>query len=339
MMRLSTMAKVDATIRADGSSPVAEQIVERWVHDRGSVQFFRSSANFIYRFRDGESTRFLRFADSSDRSREAVETELAVLDAVVAGLVVATPIASKHGNAVETVETEWGTFHAVVFPALDGQQYELDDLDDSGFRQWGAALGRLHAATGQIAAPPARPTWRDHLGFIQAYLPDDSFGLRAEYENIAGALAALPIGQDVYGLAHCDFELDNLIWSEAGIGLLDFDDCSYLWYAGDVAWALRDLFDAVDADARTSDSRFLAFVDGYRKHHPLDEASIAYLPLFLRYARLLTFARLARSMDVTAGEEQAEQPAWLRRLSRKLLDRMEKYQASIGAGEDASSLG
>ena len=336
MMRLSTMAKVDATIRADGSSPVAERILERWAYDRDSVQFFRSSANFIYRFRDQDRCRFLRFADSSERSREAIGTELAVLAAVAAaGLTVATPIASNHGNAVETVETEWGTFHAVVFPALAGDQHELDALDDSGFRQWGAALGRLHAATSALAILPARPTWRDHLEFIQAYLPNDSSSLRAEYEDIAAALAALPMGRDVYGLAHCDFELDNLIWSQAGLGMLDFDDCSYLWYAGDVAFALRDLF---ESGADTSNPRFVAFVDGYRTHHSLDEASIARLPLFLRYARLLTFARLVRSMNLTVGEELAEQPEWLLHLRRKLLDRMEAYRVSIGAGEDASSL-
>ena len=41
MMRLSTMMRVDAAIRDDGSSSVAEQILERWAQDRGSARFFR----------------------------------------------------------------------------------------------------------------------------------------------------------------------------------------------------------------------------------------------------------------------------------------------------------
>ena len=57
-----------------------------------------------------------------------------ILDALAqAGIVIATPVVSKQGNAVETIDTEWGTFHAVVFSALEGMQYEFDDLTESGF--------------------------------------------------------------------------------------------------------------------------------------------------------------------------------------------------------------
>lgn len=326
MMRLSTMAKVDALIPDDGSSPVAERILERWGYDPGSDRFFRSSANFIYRFDDQGRGRFLRFADASERSRDAVDSEIAVLDAVAAaGILVATPLASKRGNAVETVETEWGTFHAVVFPALEGEQRELDELAESDFRAWGAALGRLHAATSALTSLPARPSWQDHLAFVEEYLPADSPGLRAEYDDIATSLAALPIDRQTYGLAHCDFELDNLIWGQKGIEILDFDDCSRLWYAGDVALALRDLFEeGVD----TSDPRFRLLVDGYRAYHPLSEESIAQLPLFMRYARLIMYARLARSLNLTPGEDY---PDWLRDLSGRMLARMAEYQASVEA--------
>ena len=79
MMRLSTMWKVDGTIDADGSSPVARRILERWSHDRGSVRFFRSSANFLYVYRGEGERRFLRFADGSERSREATEAEIDLL--------------------------------------------------------------------------------------------------------------------------------------------------------------------------------------------------------------------------------------------------------------------
>ena len=324
MMRLSTMMRVDAAIRDDGSSSVAEQILERWAQDRGSARFFRSSANFIYRFREQDRARFLRFADASERSRDTVESEIAVVAALAAaGILVAAPVASENGNAVETVATAWGTFRAVVFPALEGEQREFDELDESGFQEWGAALGRLHAMTSGLTGLPERPWWRDHLDFVQGYLPANSPGLRAEYDDIAATLAALPTSQDTYGLAHCDFELDNLIWGQTGIEILDFDDCSRLWYAGDVALALRDLF---ETGADTSDRRFRTFVNGYREYHPLSAENIAQMPLFMRYARLVMYARLARSLDLTPGDEY---PDWLRELSSKMQDRMAEYRASI----------
>jgi len=48
--------------------------------------------------------------------------------------------------------------------------------------------------------------------------------------------------RDNFGLIHFDFELDNLCWEDALIQMLDFDDCAYHWYAADITYALRDLF-------------------------------------------------------------------------------------------------
>jgi Ser/Thr protein kinase RdoA (MazF antagonist) len=303
------MLKVDSTIGDDGSSPVAEQILERWACDRGSVRFFRSSANFIYHFRDQNNVRFLRFADASERSREAIEAEMAVLGAVArAGMTVATPVASKRGNSIETVATAWGTFHAVVFAALEGEQHELDELTESGFQAWGEALGRLHAATSAVAPAPGRPKWTDHVAFIQSYLPADSPGLQAEYSEIIAAISALLVTQETYGLVHGDFELDNLVWAGAHVGILDFDDCSRLWYAADIA-----------------------FAEGYRMVFPLSEEHLGYVPLFLRFAHLLNYARMVRSMDLSPG---AEYPEWLERLKSKLLHRMKAYRASVEARRD-----
>jgi Ser/Thr protein kinase RdoA (MazF antagonist) len=132
------MWKVDSTIDAGGSSPVAERMLERWTYDRGSVRFFRSSANFLYAFQTKGKHHFLRFADSSERGREAIEGEIELLRWLArAGIDVALPVVSTLGNLIETVDTDWGEFHAVVFPALVGEQLEIGDLDESKFRRWG----------------------------------------------------------------------------------------------------------------------------------------------------------------------------------------------------------
>jgi len=223
------MLKVDSMISDDGSNQVAEQILERWTCDRGSVRFFRSSANFIYHVRDYGDVHFLRFADTSERSHEAIKAEMAVLAAVArAGITVVTPMASQYGKTIETVDTAWGTFHAVVFAALEGQQCELNEFSESGFRTWGETLGKLHAATSALTTIAARLSWSDHVAFINNYLPAGSPVLRAEYSEIVAAISALPITQETYGLIHGDFELDNLVWREAAASVLDFDDCSRL---------------------------------------------------------------------------------------------------------------
>lgn len=330
MVRLSTMWKVDSTIDADGSSPVAERILERWAHDRGSVRFFRSSTNFLYVFRAQGERRFLRFVDTSERSREAIETEVELLDWLAGeGIDVAVPSPSRRGNLVETVEADSGAFHAVVFPALEGEQFEIVDLDDSGFRRWGAALGELHSAMRHYSGSgsSARPSWRDHLEFAGEFVPEDAPALRGELERITSSLAALPTSSDTYGLIHSDFELDNLIWRDGSIGILDFDDSSRLWYAADIVFALRDLS---GGGAGQGDERSQPFVDGYSEHYPIDEGWLSHEPLFTRLDNLLRYARLVRAMDLAVGPEH---PEWLRTLSRKLHDRRAEYKVAIEIDE------
>jgi Ser/Thr protein kinase RdoA (MazF antagonist) len=326
MMKLSTMLAVDRAVDRHGKSLIAEQLLNPWEHDRDSVTFFRASANFIYLFHKAGKRFFLRFAADSERTREAIEAEIDILQWVAArGITVTPPIESRNGNFVETVETDLGTFHGVVFGGLDGSQLEFENLDEDHFWQWGAALGMLHSALKKYTGPglSLRSTWRDHLELVRTYLPQEQSSVWPEFEQIASWLETLPVSPDSYGLIHCDFELDNLYWQERTIAIGDFDDCSRAWYGMDIAFALRDLFRYhIDLNSRS----FLAFVRGYETEHGLDAELVSQLPLFLRMAKLLTYARIVRSMDLLP---QIEDPAWLQALRVKLERWLDGYRASL----------
>jgi Ser/Thr protein kinase RdoA (MazF antagonist) len=326
MMRLSVMWNVDRTIDARGSSPVAEQILDCWPHDPGSARFFRSSANFLYVLRYDGKRRFLRFVDSSERRRTSIDAEIALVEWLAhEGLAVIRPVRSRNERFVETVASDWGTFHAVVFDALEGTQFELDELDDVGFRAWGAALGQLHAMIKKYpgSVSSARSTMQDHLAQARYLLPEDALAVREELHRLESLLGTLPVDRDTYGLIHFDFELDNLIWQGRTAQMLDFDDCSRGWYVADIAFALRDHF---DAGADLLDPGVRAFLGGYAAHAPLADEQI---PLFLRLGRLIQCARIARALDVTKAPGQ---PDWLNGLIDKLEDRMDGYSMTL-AGE------
>ena len=137
MMTLSTMQAVIEATDEDGHNRVAGKIGSRWDADPGSIQFFRASANFVFKFtRKGEGY-VLRFNHGEERTREGIEAELAYVNHLAAqGLRVARPVPSRLGNEVESVPTQTGLFHAVVFEALAGKQFDLDELIPDMFTQW-----------------------------------------------------------------------------------------------------------------------------------------------------------------------------------------------------------
>src|SRR4051794_20773884 len=272
MMRLSTFWAVHGTLSAaEEPGPLARQIAARWDHDPGTLRLFRSSANSVYCFDTEGQGRFLRFAAGSERPRRLIEAEVELLQWLLArGLDVAAPVPSAAGHLVETVEADAGSFHAAVFEALAGRQLQIADLDRDHFRAWGAALGRLHATTSECPAAvlERRPSWRDDLAQVRSCIPPRETAIWRECDDLVRAMEGLPSGPEYCGLIHGDFELDNLRWadngSEAGqsVGvdpgrgasgasgasgtpaMLDFDDSATHWYAADIAFALRDVFDA-----------------------------------------------------------------------------------------------
>lgn len=327
MMRLSTMMRVDATVDADGRSPLAREILAAWDHDTGSERFFRSSANFLYRFRRAGAPHFLRFADNAERLREHVVDEMEIVRSLAAmGINVATPVPSTAGCLVETVETRLGTFDAVVLPAIDGTLLEIEELGAAGFRAWGAALGRLHVAMCQLPDELVgrRRTWRDDLALVARHTRADAHAVQRELATVTAALEALPDDSGSIGLIHFDFELDNLVWRDGDIGMLDFDDCARYWYTADIAFALSDLFDGT-FDA--TDPSFRQFLAGYATVRDPDPAWPEATPIFLRLGALLRHARIRRSLDLSLD---APQPNWLVALQRKLTNRLDAYESSLG---------
>lgn len=88
-------------------------------------------------------------------------------------------------------------------------------------------------------------------------------------------LTAFGKGEDRYGLIHADFLPENLLLSDSGICLIDFDDAGYGWHLFDVATTLffhlgEDYFDEAAE----------ALLNGYRQARLLLDAHLVHLPLF-----------------------------------------------------------
>lgn len=326
MMTLSTMWRGASQLNEGGHPLIASLMLAHWAHDVGTCDPVRYSSNFVFTFTEAGQRRFLRVADDRERSRSAIAAELDLLVWLsTEGLNVASPIQSRRGTLIETVDTGHGVFHGVVFPVLAGVHLGIDELDQAGFETWGKALGRLHAALRRYHGVSAgdRWSWQDQLALIAAGIPLAETAVQREASDLVASLAAMPAGSAHQGLIHFDFELDNLLWGERGIGIIDFDDCAHHWYAADIAFALRDLF---DHGAGIGHPSVRSFLHGYGAQQAIDDMLLSSLPVFSRMARLTAYARIVRSLDLPAD---ANLPPWIEDLQHRFRLMAQRYQASL----------
>ncbi|MCX6050843.1 MAG: phosphotransferase [Chloroflexi bacterium] len=322
-MKLSTMQAVVATLNEQWESELANTLLSAWAHDDEPAKYWRASANFIFFFKQAGQQYVLRFNHASERTRDTIQAEIDYVNYLAtAGIAVAKPIRSLAGNDVESISTAHGLFHVVAFEALPGQLLAFDTLTPEQFMNWGKALGELHQAA-QGYNQKGRPTWADHVAMVAETLPTTEQAAHQALHDVHKQLSQHGVNQQNFGLIHYDFELDNLVWQAERPGLIDFDDCAWYWFAADIAFALRDLFDDRAAKIDLEHPAFQQFIAGYRHVKPIDQAELDQLPYLMRLHNVNSFAKLQRAL---AGGPAADDPAWSVGLRQRLLAKMQFYR-------------
>ncbi|WP_226641358.1 phosphotransferase enzyme family protein [Mesobacillus subterraneus] len=328
MMNLVTMAKVVRTVDGEWKSTLAEEILERWGYDRGTVFYYRASSNFLFVFKKAGKRYFLRFSDSNEKAYSQIESEMNILEYLRdQPICVALPVRSNNGNLIECIEVDIGTYYAVVFEALPGKQLEIEELEEDDFHAWGNHLGRLHKIFKEMPAEyrSGRKDVQDQLDDVFKNIPDYETAALKEFDAIKHWVGALGRSNENFGVIHYDFELDNLIWQDGEIGILDFDDCMNNWFVADIAYALRDILKTRD----DMENPFVhAFIAGYQSETQLDQLLVKELPMFIRMHNLFTFVSLLRIIDVP---ESMDLPEGLINLKEKLKQYIEKYRNSFSS--------
>ena len=243
-------------------------------------------------------------------AREAVESELAWIEALRADGVVATPavLPARDGERVVTAcHPDGERRHAVRFAWVDGVEPHGERLVDD-FRELGAVTARLHAHARAWTRPPgftrfrwdARTSigdtghwgrWQDGAGVG----PAERAVLGRLADVLTARLAAFGDGPDRFGLVHADLRLANLLVDPAGVApvtVIDFDDSGFGWYLYDLGASLSFIED----DPRVPEL-VDAWADGYRRVTPLSAAEVAELPTFVLLRRLLLVAWIGSHAD------------------------------------------
>lgn len=333
MMKLSTMVDIGLVWGSEKETPLPDSLVDLWFRDYDSVEFIRISANCVLRFKAEDRAFVLRVNSERERSVEQWAAEIGFVNYLAeSGLRVAKPVLSRNGSCVGSVETAMGLLHASVFEAMPGRIcYELSDLTPGMLTAWGHALGALHQQSQGYVNGAGRPSWRDHLRLIETYLPTTEQGAWKQLEQVRAKLDKLPVNDGSFGLIHFDFELDNIVWDGDSAGIIDFDDCAYYWYAADIAFALRDLFEDRADRVDLNSEPYGLFIQGYRAARDIGEDDLHLIPLFLRMHNLMVFAKLVRTLE---DGRQPIEPEWMDGLRTKLLNALQRYRDAFAEYPD-----
>jgi Ser/Thr protein kinase RdoA (MazF antagonist) len=320
------MWSIDGTVDdVTHRGPIADLIAERWGPNLTPLRF-RASANFTYVCDIGERRAFLRLAHESERTRDDIEREMELLIWLAAQQIAANePIRSSSNALVESVETDNGTFHAVMLTRVVGKNHEFEHLDSATTQRWGAAIGSLHSTFANAPANLRRGPgfWQKSLD--HASLEESGFPAIVQRKAIrlSEALASLPQTPENYGLIHCDLELDNVFDQESRFALIDFDEYCSGWFTFDLAKAFSE---GLDETGDTTTPVFDDFIAGYRSEHPLSEQMLHAIPVMLRLSNFNSYVRVKRSLDLDAGFQRVE---WMARLERNLTAWADEYEASL----------
>jgi Ser/Thr protein kinase RdoA (MazF antagonist) len=238
-----------------------------------------------------------------------IASELAWLSALqfAPGLRCVKPVADATGNLLQHA----GGRTVIAFAPIAGREVTATDDLPHWFSQLGEISARLHTHARTWAPPPGftRKHWNcttilgdtPHWGRWQ-----DAPGLTVVGARILSRLshtlrvrlAAYGMGPDRFGLIHADLRLTNLMLDDAGLWVIDFDDCGFGWWMYDLAAALSFIED----DPRLP-ALIAAWCDGYARIGTLTAEDRAIIPSLIMLRRVLLTAWLGSRADSDTAAE------------------------------------
>jgi Ser/Thr protein kinase RdoA (MazF antagonist) len=270
--------------------------------------------NDMYQVTAGAETFFLRVSGHGWRSRDDVAAELALLaDLHARGVAVAPAVPRQDGTVLTSLAAPEGERYATLFAAAPGES--VRDITPRQARAYGRLAAAVHTAADE--APTVyrrfhldeRHLLDEPLQAIRAALEhvecgNDLVFLETAAERVRHRLLALPRTPPAYGLCHGDLHPANVCFDAAGAPtLFDFDCMGYGWRAYDLTVFLWNAF-GERRPKRWRQSRWRAFLRGYREVRPLPDDLDAVLPLFL-------VARQIWLMGMDAADRSGWPPQWL----------------------------
>ncbi|MFV1997218.1 MAG: serine/threonine protein kinase [Acidiferrobacterales bacterium] len=264
-------------------------------HCTGELLPLNSYENRVYRIGTSTEPLAVKFYRPDRWSDDAILEEHRFAQMLMAHEIPAVaPLADGNGRTLSIHDG----FRFTLFPWQPGRVPELNRADE--FEIVGRYLGRLHAL-GQTEDFAHRPTLtvtafgNDAVDYIQRH---DFIPMHLEQayqtltsqllETIQARIASLPRLHNIR--LHGDCHLGNLLWTETGPHIVDFDDCR-------MGPAVQDLWMLLSGEATEQETQLAYVLKGYLQFCEFDMSQLALIEP-LRTLRMLHYsAWLAQRWD------------------------------------------
>ncbi|MEM6623172.1 MAG: phosphotransferase [Pseudomonadota bacterium] len=279
------------------------------------ISLLNISENATYRADDPEADAptILRVHRPNYHTRAEILSELAWIDRLRTEEIAPIPaiLDLVDGGRIAGMTVAGETRDVVAFAFMPGTEPEpSDDLTD-GFHQLGKISAKLHQHVQRWQRPAAfqRKTWdfdttvgvTPHWGDWREGLGLTERGrtvLERTCDVLQRRLANYGTGRERFGLIHADLRLANLLIDGDQIGLIDFDDCGFGWFAFDFAAAIS-FFETDPSIPALED----AWCSGYRTVADLAPEVEAELSTFIMLRRLQLTAWIASHSETPTAQE------------------------------------
>lgn len=272
---------------SDANEALARLALALWGLGAAPARLIAARENHVYRVEAPGRLLALRLHRPGYRSAAELTSELQwMAELAQGGLALPAPVPALDGNLWLTVEDRPVDVLTWVEGQPMGSDGRLAVLTDpqAAYRRLGQEMARLHDLSDRWQRPLgfSRPAW-DADGFLgetplwgrfwenPLLSANEATLLVRAREHIRARLDARAGTLD-YGLIHADLVPENVVLTDTGPSMIDFDD-------GGFGYRLFDLATVLNRTLREADSDRLgrALIDGYLSRRPLD---LTALPLF-----------------------------------------------------------
>jgi amicoumacin kinase len=265
--------------------------------------------NDVFEFHDGQYARILRIALSTNRSKEMIQSELDFIEILSSnGVGVSIPIKSTQGNYIEEISLQGVTYYLTSFSKAAGHFVNVSNPREwkrEFFQYWGKTMGKMHSLTkmgNERYKSFNRPSWNGIDNEASLFLSTINEQASRAYEKIVKKIDAQPRNKHSYGLIHNDFHQGNFFVHEGKMTIFDFDDCSFSWFAQDIAASFYHAFwqsSSFNPEYKNFPSEFTKyFFEGYSQENEMNKEIVEQIPLFLKLREIFLLHLFYKKWDI-----------------------------------------